>query len=354
MEAISRYGTPATRLVSMMKSFEYPFRNVREGDRFAILTDDQMDPLIWQAMMGSLHARGAEACLCLYPKRAYHCADPSPMAIGAAKEADVVIALTTTALNSGTPGLRQIRSEGGAKGKTPVWLWEEINQEILIDGGGSCNADDVEEMCELQRRMGEICDAGKTIHVTTAAGTDLRADITGYPPGALTRRWGAIPFERDAATGRFGLSPGTWPFGEFHVEPAGGTANGLVVWEQTGQHPAGHWRDPVRVEIENGRVTDISGGHEADQIRDYLKTYGDENSWVMGGEISIGTNRKCPPHTGNMRSEKKRYGAMHLGIGHGADRGEVVSCLRYEAICDRVTMVVDDTHVIAENGIIKV
>ena len=187
MEAISRYGTAATRLISMMKSFEYPFRHVREGDRFAILTDDQMDPLIWQAMMGSLHARGAEACLCLYPKRAYHCADPSPMAIGAAKEADVVIALTTTALNSGTPGLRQIRSEGGAKGKTPVWLWEEINQEILIDGGGSCNADDVEEMCELQRRMGEICDAGKTIHVTTAAGTDLRADITGYPPGALAR-----------------------------------------------------------------------------------------------------------------------------------------------------------------------
>ena len=75
---------------------------------------------------------------------------------------------------------------------------------------------------------------------------------------------------------------------------------------------------------------------------------------AAGGEISIGTNRKCPPHTGNMRSEKKRYGAMHLGIGHGADRGEVVSCLRYEAICDRVTMVVDDTHVIAENGIIKV
>ena len=139
MEAISRYGTPATRLVSMMKSFEYPFRNVREGDRFAILTDDQMDPLIWQAMMGSLHARGAEACLCLYPKRAYHCADPSPMAIGAAKEADVVIALTTTALNSGTPGLRQIRSEGGAKGKTPVWLWEEINQEIrdsFLGAGG--------------------------------------------------------------------------------------------------------------------------------------------------------------------------------------------------------------------------
>ena len=74
----------------------------------------------------------------------------------------------------------------------------------------------------------------------------------------------------------------------------------------------------------------------------------------MGGEISIGTNPKCPPYTGNMRSEKKRYGAMHFGIGHGADRGEVVSRLRLEAISDRVTMVVDDEHVLAENGKILV
>ncbi len=354
MEMISRYGAPSTRLVSMLKSFEYPFRNVEAGDRFAILTDDQMDPTIWQAMMGTLNARGAEVCLCLYPKRAYHCADPSPLAVGAAKEADVVIALTTTALNSGTPGLRQIRSEGGAKGKTPIWLWEEINQEILIDGGGACDEADVLEMCDLQRRIGEIFDNGKTVRVTSRSGTDLAADISGYPSGALARRWGAIPFERDAETGRFGLSPGTWPFGEFHVEPAPGTANGTVVWDHTGQFPAGQWHEPVGVHIENGRVVDITGGHEARQIRAYLEAHGDENSWITGGEISIGTNRRCPPYTGNMRSEKKRYGAMHFGIGHGADRGVVVSKLRLEGICDRVTWVVDDKHVVVEDGEILV
>jgi len=354
MEAISRYGTPTTRLISMLKSFEYPLRNVQPGDTFAVLTDDQMDPLIWQTMMGALHANGAEACTCLYPKREYHCADPSIMAVGAAKEADVVIAMTTTALNSGTPGLRQIRSEGGAKGKTPIWLWEEVNQEILIDGGGAATADDVDEMCRIQAAMGRICDAGTKIRVTTPNGTDLTADITGYPDGALERRWGAIPFERDAATGKFGLSPGTWPFGEFHVEPSGGSANGVVVWDHTGQHPAGHWHDHVRVEVKDGKVVDISGGHEAAEITKYLNRYGDDNSWIMGGEISIGTNPLCPPRTGNMRSEKKRYGAMHLGIGHGADRGEVVSCLRYEGIGDNVTMVVDDTHVLAEGGKILV
>lgn len=352
MEMISRYGTPPTRLISLMKSFEYPLRSVREGDKFVILTDDQMDPMIWQAFMAGLHARGAEAVLCLYPRRGYHCADPPAAAIEAAKGADVVVALTTTALNSGTPGLRALRSEGGGKGKTPIWLFEELNQEILIEGGGAATAEEVEEMCEIQRRMGEILDAGKEIHVTSPSGTDLRADISGYPPGALARRWGELPFGRDPVTGRLG--GGTWPFGEVHVEPVPDTANGVVVWDQTAHWPPGQWREPVRLTIENGRVVDISGGHEAREVRRYLERYGDENSWRVGGEIAIGTNRRCLPYTGNMRSEKKRYGAMHFGIGHGADRGLVNSVLRLEGITDRVTVVVDGDKVLVRDGQILV
>lgn len=354
MEMISRYGAPPTRLISLMNCLKYPLRHVRAGDKFVILTDDQMDPLIWQAMMAELHSRGAEALLCLFPKRAYHCADPSPMSIGAAKEADVVIALTTTALNSGTPGLRQIRSEGGGKGKTPIWLWEEANQEILIDGGGAATEEEIKEMCDVQRRIGAVFDNGKEVRVTSRAGTDLTADIFGYPPGALADRWGAIPFERDEATGRFGLSPGTWPFGEFHVEPLAGTANGVVVWDQTAHFPPGQWREPVELVIEKGKVVDIRGGHEARLVRRYLDLYGDENSWLVGGEISVGTNRRCLPYTGNMRSEKKRYGAMHFGIGHGADRGVVKSKLRLEGITDYVTWVVDGKHTVVEDGEILV
>jgi hypothetical protein len=352
MEQISRYGTPTTRLISLLKCLEYPMRNVHAGDKFVILTDDQMDPLIWQATMGLLNSRGAETLLCLYPRRSHHCADPSPLAIGAAKGADVILALTTTALNSGTPGLRQLRSEGSGKGKTPVWLFEELNQEILIDGGGASTADEVAEMCDVQRRVGAVYDDGKRIHVTSRSGTDLVADISGYPPGALARRWGELPFERNPETGRLG--GGTWPFGEVHVEPLPDTANGVVVWDETAHFPPGQWKQPVRLQIEKGRVVDISGGHEAREVRGYLERYGDENSWRVGGEIAIGTNRRCLPYTGCMRSEKKRYGAMHFGIGHGADRGLVNSVLRLEGIVDRVTIVVDDKHTVARDGEILV
>jgi hypothetical protein len=45
--------------------------------------------------------------------------------------------------------------------------------------------------------------------------------------------------------------------------------------------------------------------------------------------------------------------ALHFGIGHGADRGKIVSVLRLEGIIEKVTMIVDNT-LICENGRILV
>jgi leucyl aminopeptidase (aminopeptidase T) len=187
--------------------------------------------------------------------------------------------------------------------------------------------------------------------VTSASGTDLTADISN-PPYSSAERWAAVPFSRNPRTGRLG--GGTWPFGEVHVEPVPGTANGTVVWDTTAHYPPGRWKEPVALTIKDGQVVAVDGGHEAEQVRWYLETYGDENSWKVGGEIAIGTNRLCPPNTYIMRSEKKRYGAMHFGIGHGADRGQINSVLRLEGIVDRVTIEVDDKTQISKDGKILV
>ncbi len=46
---------------------------------------------------------------------------------------------------------------------------------------------------------------------------------------------------------------------------------------------------------------------------------------------------------------KKHYGAMHFGIGHGADCGKINSILRLEGITDKITMTVDD-KLVCERG----
>jgi hypothetical protein len=352
MVMVERYGIPPTRIISAIQGFQVPFRSVQADDRILIFTDDAMDPMVWQAAMAALRQKGCDPTLCMFPRRTHHCGDPTPAALEAARGADAIVALTTTALNSGTPGLKQIRLEGGGgSGRTPIWLMEEITVEILTEGGGRANEKDVEDICDTQRRIGAIYDKTKMLHVTSKSGTDLTADVSGMPPDYFAKRWGKMPFTRDAKTGRLGA--GTWPFGEIHIEPKPGTANGTVVWDTTAHFPPGRWDNPVTLTIKNGRVTSIDGGTEADQIKDYLEKFGDEKSFDVGGEIALGTNPFCQPRTGMMRSEKKRKGAMHFGIGTGADRAEIFSTLRLEGITDRVTIVADNT-VVCQDGRIMV
>jgi len=231
-------------------------------------------------------------------------------------------------------------------------LMEETTVEILTEGGGRATVEDLEQICDLQRRIGEVYDKGKKIRVTSPASSDLVADISGMPAGHFADRWSKLPFERNAKTGKLG--GGTWPFGEIHIEPVPGTAAGKIVWDTTSHFPSGLWRDPVTLTIKDEKVRSIDGGAEADQVRWYLETYGDDSSWLVGGEIAVGTNHRCWPPMGLMRNDKKSFGAMHFGIGHGADRGKANSNLRLEGIARRVTFVVDDNKVICENGHFKV
>ena len=343
MVMMERFGSPATRMMSIMKNFQIPVQHVRPGDRLLVITDDAMDPLVWQGFMAAVNEKGGEAVLCMWPRLPHHFADPPKIAIEAARGADVIVALTTTALSNASPGARAMRQACGG----PMWLMEELTTEILVDGGGSVTSDDMDEMSQLGRRLGELYDRGKRIHIEADNGTDLTAEIGGLEPGFCATWWGRVPFGRSPKTGKLG--GGTWPYGEAHVEPVPGTANGTVIWEVTAQYPPGRWRNPVALTIKDGRVVDIQGKTEADLVRWFLENHGDENSWMVGGEIAIGINKRCSPDADSVRSWKKHYGAMHFGIGHGADRGTIKSVLRLEGIVDKITMVIDDT-VVSDKG----
>ncbi len=50
---------------------------------------------------------------------------------------------------------------------------EELTVEILVDGGGRTSMTDIEEICALGRKVGELQDSGKKIRVQADNGTDL-------------------------------------------------------------------------------------------------------------------------------------------------------------------------------------
>ena len=88
MVMMERFGSPATRLMSVMKSFQVPVRSIQPGDRILVITDDAMDPLVWQGAMAALNEKGGEPVLCMWPRLDHHFADPPQMAIEAARGAD--------------------------------------------------------------------------------------------------------------------------------------------------------------------------------------------------------------------------------------------------------------------------
>ena len=108
MVMTERFGSPMTRLMSVMKSFQVPVRSMQPGDKILVITDDAMDPLVWQAAMAAINEKGGEAVLCMWPRLAHHFADPPQMAIEAARGADAIFALNindTTVFNGQRHGM---------------------------------------------------------------------------------------------------------------------------------------------------------------------------------------------------------------------------------------------------------
>src|SRR5689334_25129136 len=132
MVMMERFGSPATRLMSVMKSFQVPVRSVQPGDRILIITDDAMDPLVWQGAMAAINEKGGETVLCMWPRLDHHFADPPQMAIEAARGAHAIFALPTTALSEASAGPRATRTAPNG----PVGPTDELTGEILTEGGG--------------------------------------------------------------------------------------------------------------------------------------------------------------------------------------------------------------------------
>ena len=218
MVLVERYGIPSTRIVSVVDAFQYPFRNVRDGDRILIMTDDAMDPMVWQAAMTVIKIMGGDPVLCLYPRRPTTMTTHPPAAMEAARGTDVIVALATTALNSGTPGLKHIREiGGGATGKTPVWLMEEITAEILTEGGGRARTEDIEEIVDLGRRIGEVYDKATRIHITSKGGTDVTPIYQACRPATMRNAGDKFPSAAIPRPAGWGTEPG--PLARFMSNP---------------------------------------------------------------------------------------------------------------------------------------
>lgn len=122
-------------------------------------------------------------------------------------------------------------------------------------------------------RGGNRLRAGTTLHVSSLAGTDLTADISGSDL-PITHQWGYVD------------EPGRWdhwPSGFVACFPHDRTAEGtlvlqpgdaLIPWQR-------YMRDPVTLTVEKGFITEVGGGADAMLLRDYFASWDDPEVWAL-------------------------------------------------------------------------
>ena len=122
-----------------------------------------------------------------------------------------------------------------------------------------------------------VCAAADTLalarhmHVTSAAGTDLHLDMGDYP---VQKEYGFVE------------EPGRWdhwPSGFLATWPNESTANGKVVLDRGDilLPIKSYLQAPIEMTIESGYITRMTGGVDADLLRDYMDNFDDKEAYAV-------------------------------------------------------------------------
>jgi aminopeptidase len=175
-----------------------------------------------------------------------------------------------------------------------------ISEELMADG--MCA--DYDEVFRLTNKVYDLVRRARTIHVTSAKGSDVTATFNP------TWRW--VPCH-----GRYGEA-GTWgnlPEGEVFTAPA--TVEGVLVCDVVGDYFSekyGVLEQPVAITVKDGYVTTISSENQAlaQELRDYLFSVPNGN---RAGEFAIGTLASLKRLVGNLLQDEKMPG-LHVAFGN--------------------------------------
>lgn len=183
--------------------------------------------------------------------------------LAAAAESDLVIDVTVGGLIHS-----DVRTRITGHGKRMLFVAEpaSVLERLMSDGNG--------ELRSTVEAGGRLLKASSTLRVTSTAGTDLTADISGGDL-PVTQQWGYVD------------EPGRWdhwPSGFVACFPHDRTAEGTIVlqpgdvlipWQRA-------VRSTVTCTVEKGYITAVEGeGNDAFVLRDYFEAWHDPEVWAV-------------------------------------------------------------------------
>jgi leucyl aminopeptidase (aminopeptidase T) len=270
---------------------------VKKGETVLIVTDTDMPRTITTALGYSAVSAGGKVVVLIMEPQDIGGEEPLAPVAAAMASAQVVINQTTYSLTH-TAAVREAMKKGAR-----IANLRNFTEEMMVGGGITADYQQVKKVTENLARLLTEADV---IRLTTPEGTDFTMRSRGRKAIAQTG---------------FVTKPGELsglPDGEATLAPLEGVTEGVVVSPYV-MDQVGLITDPFRLEITKGRITSVTGGKQAMDLKQLLEKY-DEAGYNAASQFALGTNPACRV-VPNTREVSKKLGTAHIAIGDNISLG---------------------------------
>ena len=305
--------------------------DVQASEDVVVVTDARCMPIA-QALADEAREVGAIVSIVIPPERSIDNEEPGSAVAAAILGADVVFLPVTLAMAH----TRAVREAIGAGAR--VLSMTAFTERMMQEGGLFTDFRARQPLCQS---LAAMLTHGEHLRVTNPSGTDLSMGLVGVAGNSHACLLDGPGFS-------------AVPNIEANCAPTQGTAEGVFVCDGSiPYYGVGPIRDPVTFRISEGFVTDISGGDQANFLKDLLARQ--EDPWVYNlAQFAFGLNPACTEFTGEMLNDEGVNGTVHIGIGTSANLGgQVTAKTHFDAITQAPTVWIDSEPVLSAGEILN-
>ncbi len=283
---------------------------VAEGEPVVIVTDPEMERYA-TLVAEAARARGAVVTTCIMPVRGQDGQEPPEPVARAMAEARVIFSPVSISITH-TRAMRAALEAGARAILMTAYTDEILTSPALLET-------DFHAQVAICHKIGDAFTGGSQLRLTSPKGTDLTFSMEGRIANVLTN----LPDPGQ-------LAP--VPDIEVNVVPVTGSANGRLIADASVPYLGiGILEEPVVCTMEDGYITRMEGGAEADRLRVYLSSFGDRNCFNVA-ELGVGLKPNARL-TGEMLEDEGVLGTIHIGIGTSHTLGgEIVAPTHYDLL----------------------
>lgn len=318
-DGAEKHGRLQDIIANVHKIFDWKLTGQEQSA--LLVADTETSPVIYQTMAGVLSTLGVEATISIIPQQDAPNMEPPRAVEQSAKTVDLIVNVGRYAL------LHSDAMQHAINDHNALYLYlADTTEDYFTRGAVEADPEDLDE---FTRRVSNLLANAVQVEVTTPQGTDVEFRVD--------------PDRNFPLTG--------YPAGETPMCPIEESVDGTIVIDSY-MMGVGLLEEPITWEVEAGWIETITGGPEAEVLKDVIDTYGDENSrWIA--EFSMMTNPHARPN-GIYIEHLSVGGGTHFALGNGTSLGGMYnSSIHLDGAQLEPTVVVDD-EVVIEGGTFQI